>query len=164
MVFIFRYYYRIVLAVITMGLLAISLGGCAWLPTIFHQSSKARQVEFTFQVDGDVNPHHQQRPTPIAVTLLALKDNRFFKAAQYDRLTSGHLLVDNAAVLNQHTWVLWPDSTVTRTFWLPADSQMVGVAVGYRLLNNKQWKLLKPAHEISSKTLLHIQKKGATWG
>jgi len=117
--------------------LCLLLGGCT-------VSSELTKLELTLQADERLNPDLHDRPSPIVVRLLELRNPVAFENSDFFAVYQRPREVLNPDLAAQEELELRPGETRELRLSVASDSGYVGVVAAYRDLPENAWRLVIP--------------------
>ena len=128
--------------IITVFILLFTLTGCA--------SFKAKPTDLILRIKAaaDLNPDIDNRPSPVVLKLLVLKEATIFENARFFELWENAQDTLGEQLVFSQELELFPNSThTTGTIELPMDAEYIGVIAGYRFLDKSKWRAMYKLNE-----------------
>ncbi|MCX4027680.1 type VI secretion system lipoprotein TssJ [Endozoicomonas sp. SM1973] len=121
-----------------LGLLTAMLLLSACMPT------NETKLDLNYIVAADVNPDHNQRPSPVVIRLFELTTPSVFENADFFSLYQQPQQVLSGSLLNQEEHEFSPGTTVQHRLLLHPNTHFVAVLAAYRDIENANWRLVIP--------------------
>ncbi len=118
--------------------------------------SNETKLDLKYIVASDVNPDHNQRPSPVVIRLFELTTPTVFENAEFFGLYQQPQQILGSSLLNQEEHEFSPGTQVEHRLLLHPNTHFVAVLAAYRDIENANWRLVIPVKpkERSSATLL----------
>lgn len=128
---------------VTVLIISLFLGACA--------SNTEQKVKFSYSINAteDINPDRNGSPSSVVVRVFQLSNKGNFDAALYEDLFNGSTNVLGAEMIAVNDHLIDPGSSQTFNADISANTQHIGVAVGYRSLDQVTWKAIQSMPEKS---------------
>ncbi|NBB10711.1 type VI secretion system lipoprotein TssJ [Pseudomonas sp. SLFW] len=134
--------FRRVVSAMAMALLLVSCAKNAEPPQPVDTTPDASTVTLHFSAASGLNPGSNGQPAPVRVRIFELKNAASFGRADYFALAERAPSALAADLIDQDEVLLQPGQDLTLERHLNEATRQVGLAVGYREIDQAQWRAL----------------------
>ena len=134
------------LLIISLLLLTSLLTGCG---------TPGHNVTITTHSAKYLNPDIRGNPSPLLLTLLALRSSVGFNQASYRQLQNNSVSALNNNLIDKQSIELRPGETQKMTQSITSDTRYIGLIAAYRNIDQARWRALVPiSHQEKNTSIL----------
>ncbi|MFK3798486.1 type VI secretion system lipoprotein TssJ [Pseudomonas sp. NPDC088444] len=134
--------FRKVVSAAAMALLLVACAKNAESPPPVDKAADATTLALHFTAAAGLNPGANGQPAPVRVRIFELRNTANFSRADYFALAERAQSSLGADLIDQDEVLLQPGQQLTVDRTLNAATRQVGLVVGYREIDQAQWRVV----------------------
>jgi type VI secretion system protein VasD len=112
-----------------------------------------KNTKINIKTAAYLNPDVYGKPAPIAITVYELNSQMDFNKASYSQLYNSASDILKNSLIDLHPYTIKPGVNESLSIDVSKQAKYIGIAAGYRRINNANWKKLIPISNLKTVNL-----------